>query len=95
MTMMQTMIHEAGHAFHALLGRGMNRLLAYRHPPIEFAEVASMGMELLAAPDLDATSTTTAQMRARARRRSHLEGIIGTLCWVATIDAYPALAVHP
>ena len=80
----QTMIHEAGHAFHALLSRD-EPLLAYRHPPIEFAEVASMGMELLAAPGLSHFYDTAQAGRAR---RSHLEGIIGTLCWVATIDAY-------
>ena len=81
---MQTMIHEAGHAFHALLGRD-EPLLAYRHPPIEFAEVASMGMELLAAQDLTRIYDDASAARAR---RDHLEGIIGTLCWVATIDAY-------
>ena len=80
----QTMIHEAGHAFHALLSRD-EPLLAYRHPPIEFAEVASMGMELLAAPDL--TRFYSEAQAARARR-DHLEGIISSLCWIATIDAY-------
>ena len=80
----QTMIHEAGHAFHALLSRD-EALLAYRHPPIEFAEVASMGMELLAAPGL--TEFYNEADAARAKRE-HLEGIISTLCWVATIDAY-------
>jgi oligoendopeptidase F len=80
----QTMIHEAGHAFHALLSRD-EPVLAYRHPPIEFAEVASMGMELLAAPGLSHFYDVAQAGRAR---REHLEGIIGTLCWVATIDAY-------
>jgi oligoendopeptidase F len=80
----QTMIHEAGHAFHALLSRDES-LLAYRHPPIEFAEVASMGMELLAAPDLTRFYDEASAARAR---REHLEGIISSLCWIATIDAY-------
>ena len=80
----QTMIHEAGHAFHALLSRDED-LLAYRHPPIEFAEVASMGMELLAAPGL---SNFYSDAEAGRARREHLEGIVSTLCWVATIDAY-------
>ncbi len=80
----QTMIHEAGHAFHAMLSRDED-LLAYRHPPIEFAEVASMGMELLAAPGL---SRFYDEAEAARARREHLEGIISTLCWVATIDAY-------
>ena len=44
-----------------------------------------MGMELLAAPDL--TRFYSEAQAARARR-DHLEGIISSLCWIATIDAY-------
>jgi oligoendopeptidase F len=41
----ETILHEAGHAFHALAARrGFVRL---PHAPIEFCEVASMSMELL------------------------------------------------
>ncbi len=42
----ETILHEAGHAFHALATRSED-LHAYRNPPIEFCEVASMSMELL------------------------------------------------
>ena len=42
----ETILHEAGHAFHALAAREED-LRAYRHAPIEFCEVASMSMELL------------------------------------------------
>ncbi|MGP8218996.1 MAG: M3 family oligoendopeptidase, partial [Limisphaerales bacterium] len=43
----ETILHEAGHAFHALAARDED-LHAYRNnPPIEFCEVASMSMELL------------------------------------------------
>ena len=42
----ETILHEAGHAFHALATRSED-LYAYRNPPIEFCEVASMSMELL------------------------------------------------
>ena len=42
----ETILHEAGHAFHALAARDED-LRAYRHAPIEFCEVASMSMELL------------------------------------------------
>jgi oligoendopeptidase F len=42
----ETILHEAGHAFHALATRDED-LYAYRSAPIEFCEVASMGMELL------------------------------------------------
>ncbi len=42
----ETILHEAGHAFHALATRNED-LYAYRSAPIEFCEVASMSMELL------------------------------------------------
>jgi len=42
----ETILHEAGHAFHALAARDED-LYAYRSAPIEFCEVASMSMELL------------------------------------------------
>jgi len=42
----ETILHEAGHAFHALAARDED-LRAYRNAPIEFCEVASMSMELL------------------------------------------------
>ena len=42
----ETILHEAGHAFHALAARDED-LHAYRSAPIEFCEVASMSMELL------------------------------------------------
>jgi len=50
----ETLLHEAGHAFHALLCRA-DPILAYRNEiPLEFAEVASMSMELLGAPHMTA-----------------------------------------
>jgi oligoendopeptidase F len=48
---LRTLVHEGGHAFHALAARE-EPLVDYRHAPIEFCEVASMGMELLALPHL-------------------------------------------
>ncbi len=87
-----TMIHEAGHAFHAMLSRN-EPLVSYRHPPIEFAEVASMSMELIAHPFLDEFLNEDEADRAR---RKHLEGVVDTLCWVATIDAFQHwLYTHP
>jgi oligoendopeptidase F len=80
-----TILHESGHAFHTLLSRD-EPLHMYRDPPLEFAEVASMGMELLASPFLDVFYHEEAD-----RRRSleeHLYGIVRLLCWVATIDAF-------
>jgi oligoendopeptidase F len=87
-----TMIHEAGHAFHSMLARD-EPLVSYRHSPIEFAEVASMSMELIAHPFLDEFLTEEEAGRAR---RQHLEGVVSTLCWVATIDAFQHwLYTHP
>jgi len=87
-----TMVHEAGHAFHSMLARD-EPLLAYRSSPIEFAEVASMSMELIAHPFLDEFLNEEEAGRAR---RLHLEGVVTTLCWVATIDAFQHwLYTHP
>ncbi len=80
----ETMLHEAGHAFHALASRD-EPLAAYRDAPIEFCEVASMSMELLAAGELDVFYS---EEEARRARRTHLEGIVGVFPWIATIDAF-------
>lgn len=80
-----TLLHESGHAFHTLLCRD-EPLYMYRDPPLEFAEVASMGMELLASPFL-AVFYPKEEMRQRSLKE-HLYGIVRLLCWVATIDAF-------
>ncbi len=80
----ETMVHEAGHAFHSMVCVD-EPYLHYRHSPIEFAEVASMTMELLTMPFWDAFYTPEDADRAR---RSQLEGAITILPWIATIDAF-------
>jgi oligoendopeptidase F len=88
----ETLLHEAGHAFHALATREED-LYAYRNPPIEFCEVASMSMELLGNEFLDAFYSTTDANRAR---RDHLEGIIEIFPWIATVDAFQHwIYTHP
>ena len=88
----ETLLHEAGHAFHALATRGED-LYAYRGAPIEFCEVASMAMELLAAPHLDVYYSPADVRRAR---RVHLEGIVGVFPWIATVDAFQHwIYTHP
>ncbi len=42
----RTLLHESGHAFHALACAD-EPIVDYRHAPMEFCEVASMAMELL------------------------------------------------
>jgi oligoendopeptidase F len=88
----ETLLHEAGHAFHAMASRG-DDLSAYREPPIEFCEVASMSMELLGASHLDVFYS---ENDARRARRVHLEGIIGVFPWIATVDAFQHwIYTHP
>ncbi|MGP8197972.1 MAG: M3 family oligoendopeptidase [Limisphaerales bacterium] len=80
----QTILHEAGHAFHALAARGED-LYAYRSAPIEFCEVASMSMELLGNEFLEKFYQPG---DARRARRDHLAGIVEIFPWIATVDAF-------
>lgn len=88
----ETLLHEGGHAFHALATQG-EPLYAYRSAPIEFCEVASMGMELLGSEFLGEFYTAADAARAR---REQLEGILKTLGWIAQVDAFQHwLYAHP
>ncbi len=78
----RTLLHEGGHAFHTWSCRH-EPLLAYRHYPIEFAEVASMGMELLALPHLE---VFYGDETPRAARR-FLESIVRFFPYMACVDA--------
>ena len=80
----ETILHEAGHAFHAQATRDED-LYPYRSAPIEFCEVASMAMELLGNEFLEEFYPTAEANRAR---KTHLEGIIGFFPWMATVDAF-------
>jgi len=88
----ETILHEAGHAFHALATQ-QEDLYAYRGSPIEFCEVASMSMELLGNEFLE---QFYAPAEANRARRVHLEGIIGFFPWMATVDAFQHwIYTHP
>ncbi len=82
----ETMIHEAGHAFHSLLCND-EPLLHYRSAPLEFAEVASMSMELLTMPHWDAFYPDENDAR-RARKQQLTDHGVRLLPWIATIDAF-------
>ncbi|MBO0933880.1 M3 family oligoendopeptidase [Fibrella aquatilis] len=89
-----TMVHEGGHAVHSFLTRELP-LKAFRNPPMEVAELASMAMELISMDHWDAffdpnDSRTPEQAAEQLRRakRQHLESIIEMLPWVATIDKF-------
>ncbi|MBI5865170.1 MAG: M3 family oligoendopeptidase [Planctomycetes bacterium] len=78
----ETLLHEGGHAFHTWACRS-DPLLTYRNYPMEFAEVASMGMECLSLPFLGEFYGDDA---GRARRRFFRE-IVNFLPYMATVDA--------
>jgi len=80
----ETLLHEGGHSFHSLQCRHHEPRFN-RDYPTEFAEVASMGMELLGQPYLEEFYSKKDADRARAH---HLEGLLSTYAWVATIDAF-------
>jgi oligoendopeptidase F len=89
----RTLLHEGGHAFHTMATRD-EPVLDYRHAPMEFCEVASMSMELLANPH-----TGVFYPKHDEHRRSTqylLEGIVTILPWIATIDAFQQwVYTHP
>ena len=82
-----TLVHEAGHCFHAFL--------AHRQPYIwqrgtgsEAAELASMSMELLAAPHLARPVGYYTEEDARRAQVEHLEDVLLTLPHIASVDAF-------
>lgn len=79
----RTLLHEGGHAFHTWACRN-DPLLPYRSYPTEFAEVASMGMEMLSLPHLE---EFYGDQTNRARKR-FLEGIVKFFPFMARIDAF-------
>jgi oligoendopeptidase F len=83
-----TLLHEAGHAFHAFEAH-RQRFIWQRHPGLEMCELASMSMELLAAPYLgkDVGGFFDSEELARARVE-HLEDVLVTLSHVASVDAF-------
>lgn len=79
----RTLLHEGGHAFHTWSCR-QDPLLSYRNYPTEFAEVASMAMECLAADhmtDMYRDETPRAQ-------RQFFEKIVLFFPYMACVDAY-------
>ena len=80
----RTLLHEAGHAMNSFAARDF-WLSGYRHPPMEFAEVASMGMELLTFDYLDEFYTPEDLKRAKQQK---VEEMVHLLCWIATVDSF-------
>jgi oligoendopeptidase F len=82
-----TLLHEAGHAFHAFASH-RQPLIWQRHPGSEAAELASMSMELLAAPHLGRPSGMFAETDLLRARLEHFEDILVSLSHIASVDAF-------
>ncbi len=81
-----TLLHESGHSFHQY-ALANQPILAYRDVPSEFAEVASMSMELIGTSNLKPFYGDDSE----AIRRSiegELEDVIWLFPWVASIDSF-------
>lgn len=82
---MVTLMHEGGHAVHAFLCDNLE-LSDFKNAPSEVAELASMSMELISMDEWHIFFPDENELK-RAKRE-HLEQIIETLPWVATIDKF-------
>lgn len=80
----ETMLHEAGHAFHYMDARD-EPLMFVRHAPLEFCEVASMSMELIGCDHFEVFYSPEDARRAKA---AQLEGILRFFPWMTTIDTF-------
>lgn len=84
----RTALHEAGHAFHGFEAYN----LPYnhqRHAGLEFAEVASMAMELLTYPYMDAAEGGFfSAAETRRAKVTHLERILTFWPYMAVVDAF-------
>jgi oligoendopeptidase F len=88
----ETLLHETGHAYHAVRAFKLP-LSDYWFAPLEFAEVASMTMELFGLDYLDEFYSEEDLNRAK---REQLESIITFLPWMARIDAFQHwIYTHP
>jgi oligoendopeptidase F len=92
----RTMLHESGHAFHVFETNHLPYVQQLQ-VTMEFAEVASISMELLAAPYLSEAHGGFYTYREGARDRvEHLERIILFWPYMAVVDAFQHWAhTHP
>jgi len=89
----QTLLHEGGHATHARLCQHLP-LLTYKNVPMESAEFASMGMELLTMDKWQRFYASPEELRQA--QREQLEGVITFLPWAMVVDKFQHwLYEHP
>jgi oligoendopeptidase F len=87
----QALLHEGGHAFHAFESSALPyfQQRAEQAVPMEFSEVASTGMEFLAAPYLAAREGGFySDVDAARAQRSHLQSAIHFWPYMALVDAF-------
>jgi len=84
---MVTLLHEAGHAFHAFASHSLP-LVWQRHPGAEAAELASMSMELLSGAFLGKPDGVLDERDAAIARLEHLEDVLANLVHIASVDAF-------
>ncbi len=80
-----TILHEGGHAVHSFVTRDLE-LSDFKSTPSEVAELASMSMELISMDHWDIYFDHEDDLK-RAKQE-HLQQVIETLPWVATIDKF-------
>ncbi len=82
-----TLVHEAGHCFHAFAASD-HPFIWQRGTGSEAAELASMGMELLAAPHLASPVGYYEPSDVRRAWIEHLEDVLLALPHIASVDAF-------
>ncbi len=82
-----TLVHEAGHAFHAFLSRPIPYSWQ-RNTGHEAAELASMSMELLSASQLEAPTGFYSRRDSADAQIEHLEDVLMGLPHIACVDAF-------
>ena len=81
-----TLLHESGHSFHQF-ALANQPIVAYRDVPAEFAEVASMSMELIGMSNLKPFYGNDHEAIARSTE-GELADVIWLFPWVASIDSF-------
>ena len=88
-----TMVHEGGHAVHSFLTANLP-LNEFKNFPSEVAELASMSMELISMSHWECFFKSPED--AERAKAEHLEDVLKTLPWVATVDAFQHwIYTHP
>jgi oligoendopeptidase F len=82
-----TLLHEAGHAFHAFSSH-QRPLIWQRHPGSEAAELASMSMEFLAGRWMAQPVGYLPEGDATIAQLEHFEDVLSSLAHIACVDAF-------